>query len=102
MKFIFISLLIAISSFSFQSDTCGDLKFDIEVTHTSGGIGNGIIDVTIIKSSSKAMAYLYGDEKSKNKLNIDPDQLNKLKAGTYMLVLQNDQCYAVKRDIIIK
>ncbi len=104
MKFLLVSLLISFSYFNSQPESldCDDLKFNIEVIHTSNGLDNGIIDVTITKSTSKVKVYLYSEGKSANKLNIKLDDLKKLKAGTYMLVLQNDNCYAVKRDIVIR
>lgn len=102
MKFLLISVLIAFSSFNSETEPCKDLTYDIKLTHTSGGQDNGIIEVTITKSASKVKTYLYSEGKTENKLDVKLDELTRLKAGTYMLVLQNDICYAVKRDIIIK
>lgn len=102
MKFIFISLLISFTSFNPFEDTCDDLKFEVKVIHTTNGLDNGTIDVTVTKSSSEVKVFLYSEGENENKLDVKLDELNKLKSGTYMLVLQNSKCHAVKRDIIIK
>lgn len=102
MKFILISVLLAFSSFNTTSDICDDLKFDIEVTHTTNSLDNGIIDVTITKGNTSVKAFLYGKSRSNNKLNIKIDELKSLSSGTYTLVLQNKNCSSVKSDIIIK
>jgi len=104
MKFLLVSLLISFSYFNSQLESldCDDLKFSIEVTHTSNGQDNGIINVTIVKSETKAKAFLYGKLKSNNKLGVNPTELTGLKSGKYILVLQNKECSSVKRDIIIK
>ena len=101
MKFIFISLLISFSSFNPPVDNCDDLKFEVKVTHTTNGLDNGIIDVTVTKGSSNLDVFLYGDIRSKNKLKVKIDELKNLASGTYILILQNDKCSTVKRDILI-
>lgn len=102
MKLLLISSVVFLLSFSSLQQACDDLKFDIKITNTTNGLNNGKIEITITRSSSKVHAFLYGDAKQKNKVDVDPDDLINLQAGTYMLVLQNDQCYEVKQDIIIK
>ncbi len=102
MKLLLISVLIAISPFNLETEPCKDLTYDIKLTHTSDGKDNGIIEVTITKSSSKVKAFLYSEGKSGNKLDVKLDELTHLKAGKYILVLQNKECSSVKRDIIIK
>ncbi len=103
MKLVLFSIIIVLSSFSAVEDEfCDDLKFSIEVTHTSSGLDNGVIDVVIIKSESKAKAYLYGESKNKNKLDVELSELTGLKSGKYILVLQNKKCSTVEHDIIIR
>ena len=102
MKFILISVLLGFSSFSTTSDVCDDLKFDIEVTHTTDGLNNGKIDVTITKGLQNVKAFLYAKSRGNNRLNIKIDELKNLPSGTFTLVLQNKNCSSVKSDIIIK
>lgn len=102
MKLLIFSSVVFLLSFTNLPQTCDDLKFDVKVTNTTNGQNNGKLDVTIIKSSSKIHAYLYGDTKSKNKLNVGLDDLINLESGTYTLVLQNNECSAVKQGIEIK
>lgn len=102
MKLLLISSIVALMSFTVLQKSCDDLKFDIKITSTSSGLDNGKIEVTIIKSTSNVRAYLYGDTRKKNKLDVSVDDLINLEAGTYTLVLQNNDCSAVKRDIEIK
>jgi len=85
-----------------NEDECDQLKFDVSIVDTTNGLDNGTIEVSIVKSSSKVRAYLYGDKKSKNRLDVRIDKLNKLPAGTYLLVLQNNDCSAVKRNLVVK
>jgi hypothetical protein len=102
MKLFFISVLLMGMSFLTNNEECDQLKFDINIVHTTSGLANGIIEVSVIKSASKVRAFLYGDKKSKNRLNVRIDKLNKLQAGTYLLVLQNNDCSTVKRNLVVK
>ncbi len=102
MQLLFISVLLAFSTNFISTEPCEELICEIEITDSSEGLNNGMIEVIIVKSSSKVKAYLYGDNRSKNKLNVDIDKLNKLEPGSYLLVLQNNKCSIVKHDIIIK
>lgn len=95
-------MLLFSSISSTEKNYCDDLKFSIEVTHTTNGTNNATLEITVIKSASKVKAYLYGDTKSKNKLNVELTELTDLPSGKYILVLQNNKCSSVKRDIIIK
>ena len=102
MKIVFASVLVAILSFIPKEQECDQLKFDIHVVHTSSGLDNGKIEVSKIDSPSKVRAFLYGDNKSKNRLDVKVEKLIKLPAGTYILILQNSQCSSVTHDIIVK
>lgn len=102
MKIILISVLLAFSSFNSAINECDELKFDFKIVNTSNGLDNGAIEVKITKSSSKVKAYLYSYGKSDNRLGVKTDELDNLRKGKYMLVLQNDNCFAAERDIIIK
>jgi len=81
---------------------CDGLKFEIEIIHTTSNLNNGIIEVTVIKSNSKVRVFLYGDLKSKNRLDVKPSELTQLAAGTYLLVIRDDKCNKIKRDIVIE
>jgi len=102
MKLFFISILLAITSLTSIEEQCDTLKFDLEITHTTGGHDNGKIEVIILASHSGVKAFLYGDKKSKNLLDVKINKLDNLQAGTYLLILQDNECSSVKRDIIIK
>ncbi len=102
MKVFIFSLLLVISSFTYERQDCDQLKFEVNITHSSDGLNNGIIEVVELKSTSKVKAFLYGDKKSKNRLDVKIDKLNNLEAGKYLLVLQNKDCSSVKKDIIIQ
>ena len=102
MKLFLVGLILFASSFSLQNETCDDIKYEIEIIHTSNGLDNGQIEVNILSSSSKVKANLFGKDPSLNKIDVEIDELNNLSAGTYVLVLQNDQCSTVKSDIVIK
>ena len=102
MKLIFVSVLLAMVSLLSKEEQCDTLKFDLEITHTTDGLDNGKIEVTILESPSRVKAFLYGDKKNKNRLDVKIDKLVKLQAGTYVLVLQNKECSSVKNNIIIK
>ena len=101
MKIVFVSVLVVIASFLPKEQECDQLKFDINVVHTTGGLDNGKIEVTNIESPSKVRAFLYGD-KRENRLDVKVEKLDKLKSGTYILILQNKKCSTVKRDIVVK
>ena len=102
MKIVIASVLVVIASFLPKEQECDQLKFDINVVHTTDGLDNGKIEVINIDSPSKVRAFLYGDNKGKNRLDVKIEKLDKLQAGTYILILQNKECSAVKRDIIVK
>lgn len=103
MKSILLSFIILFLSFySLGEDLCDNLKFTVEVSDTSQGLNNGEIKVVLKNKSSHVKAFLYGDKKAKNKLDISIDELTQLKPGSYILILQNKDCSSVKRDIIIK
>lgn len=102
MKIFFVGVLIFTSSILAGQPPCEGLKFEIKVTNTSQSLDNGKIEVTIIKSAAGVKAYLYGDSKSKNRLNVKINKLTHLAAGKYILVLQDEKCSTVQRDIIIK
>lgn len=102
MRLLILSSIVILLSFTVPLKKCDDIQYDIKILHTTGGLNNGKIEITITKSSSSVSAYLYGDVKSKNKLNVKIDQLNNLKTGVYILVLQNKECSTVQRDIIIR
>ena len=102
MKIVFVSVLLFLASFISKEQECDQLKFEINVVHTSDGLDNGKIEVTNIDSPSKVRAFLYGDKREKNKLDVKVEKLEKLKPGTYILILQNKKCSSVKRDIIVK
>jgi hypothetical protein len=102
MKLFFISVLLMGMSFLPKEEECDQLKFDTSIVHTTNGLDNGTIEIAIIKSSSKVRAFLYGDKKSKNRLDVRIDKLNKLPAGTYLLILQNNECSATKRNLVIE
>ncbi|MCB0496924.1 MAG: hypothetical protein KDC79_12370 [Cyclobacteriaceae bacterium] len=102
MRLLVISSIVMLFSFTIPNQECDDIKFDVEISNTTNGLNNGKIDVTIIKTSSKVRAYLYGDKRSKNKLNVEIDELKGLEAGKYTLILQNKVCSVVKQDIVIE
>jgi hypothetical protein len=102
MKLFFIGVLFFTFTLVAGQPPCNGLKFEVKVTHTTDNLDNGKIEVTIIKSAAGVKAFLYGDKKSKNRLDVKPDQLTQLAAGTYQLVLQDNNCSTLKRDIIIK
>jgi len=102
MKIVFASVLVVLASFIPKEQECDQLKFDINVVHTTNGLDNGKIEVVNIDSPSKVRAFLYGDKRDKNRLDVKVEKLDKLKAGTYILILQNKKCSSVKRDIIVK
>ena len=102
MKIVFASVLVIIASFLPKEQECDELKFEINVVHTTDGLENGKIEVIDIDSPSKVRAFLYGDKRDKNRLDVKAEKLDKLKAGTYVLILQNKNCSSVKRDIIVK
>ena len=102
MKIVFASVLVIIASFLPKEQECDELKFEINVVHTTEGHENGQIEVINIDSPSKVRAFLYGDKRDKNRLDVKVEKLDKLKAGTYVLILQNKNCSSVKRDIIVK
>ena len=102
MKIVFASVLVVIASFLPKEQECDQLKFDVNVVHTTEGLDNGKIEVINIDSPSKVRAFLYGDKRDKNRLDVKVEKLDKLKAGTYILILQNKKCSSVKRDIVVK
>lgn len=102
MKVFLVSALLVVSSFTLEKRLCNQLKFDVSITHTSNDQNNGIIEVVDLKSTTKVKAFLYGDKKSKNRLDVKVEKLTNLESGKYLLVLQNNECSSVKKDIIIK
>ncbi len=102
MKIAFVSVLVVLTSFLPKEQECDQLKFDINIVHTSDGLNNGKIEVSNVDSPSPVRAFLYGNGKDKNLLDVKIEKLIALKAGTYILILQNKKCSTVKRDIIVK
>ena len=102
MKVVLVSVLVVFSSFLPNEQECDQLKFEINIVHTTDGRDNGKIEVSNIDSPSQVKAFLYGNGKNKNKLDVKIEKLVKLGSGTYTLVLQNNKCSAVKRDIIVR
>lgn len=102
MKLFLVGILFFTSSFVEVEPFCDELKFDLEITHTSEGLDNGKIEVTILKGESNVTAFLVGDTVKKNRLGVKLKELSQLPAGTYILILENDICSQTKRDIVIK
>jgi hypothetical protein len=102
MKIVLVGVLVIFTSFLPREQECDQLKFDINIVHTTDGQDNGKIEVSNINSPSQVKAFLYGNGKNKNKLDVKIENLEKLGVGTYTLILQNKKCSTVTRDIIIR
>ena len=103
MKLFLVGLLFFTSIVWEVDPICDQLKFDVLISNTSSGQNNGKIEVVLENSGeSNVRAYLYGDKRSKNKLDKKIDELTSLSKGTYILVLQNSECSSMKSDIVIE
>ena len=102
MKFVLLSLLVAYGYHMPDHDQCEQLKYSLEIIHTTNGLNNGKINVEIIKSQSEVTAYLYAESRANNKLGVKISKLVALPAGKYKLVLQNTECSIVEKNLIIE
>lgn len=102
MKLFLVGLLFFSSTFSFDEPPCDELQFEITVINTTQGLDNGKIEISLKKRASNVKANLFGDRSSKNRIGVKINELTKLSSGTYILILQNDKCFELKKDIVIQ
>ena len=102
MKIVLIGVLVVFTSFLPKEQECDQLKFEVNIVHTTDGRDNGKIEISNIDSPSEVRAFLYGNGKNNNVLDVKIEKLVKLGAGSYTLILQNKKCSAVKRNIIVR
>lgn len=89
MKVLVFSGLILISTFFSGMSDCDNIQLELKVTHTSEGKSNGRIEVIVEKGKAPFSVYLFAPNRKDNLEDVTLKDLKDLKAGEYILVVQD-------------
>ena len=89
MKVLLFSGLLLVSTLFPTVTDCDSIQLDVQVTHTSEGKNDGRIAVTVEKGRPPFKVFLFADKRADNLLDVKFKDLKNLKAGDYMLLVQD-------------
>ena len=102
MKLLIISGLFFVSALMPDNPVCDNLKFKTKITHTTAGVSNGEIVISIVKGKSPYKVFLFADKLENNLLDVGLDDLKNLAAGKYILVVQDAADCTKQEKLVLK
>jgi len=101
MKVLLFSGLLLVSTLFPAVTDCDSIQLDLQVTHTSDGNNDGKIEVSVEKGQAPFKVYLFADKRSDNLLDVKFKDLKNLKAGNYLLLVQDSGGECTYRQNVI-
>ena len=90
-----VTYLCASVDFSLEkTPECQGYTFEVSTVNTSGGTGNGEVEIKLIGSDVKAWYQFYTIDKELLSLEVENNSIEGLEKGKYYcLVVIGDECY---------
>jgi hypothetical protein len=102
MKIVFASVLFIFSALMPDNPACDSLIIKTKIIHTTDGVSNGEITVSIVKGKPPYKVFLFAEKIENNLFDVELDDLINLSSGKYILVIQDDADCTTQEKLILK